>query len=106
MEILFEDPKLKDAIQLDRPLPVLPAPVRLRARHMLQLLQAIPDIRTLRNWRSACFRPRPGRSGIGQIALLDRHHFVVSVDESLNPPTITIIDVDQEPRQAAMGARS
>lgn len=101
MEILFDEADLKDAIELARPLPGVPAPVQLRARHMLRLLKAIPDIRTLKNWKSAGYRSARGRSGLGRIQLVDRYHFVVRVDETLNPPAITIIDLDQEPRKAA-----
>ncbi len=106
MELLFDDSGLKDAIQLDRPVPGLPAGVRERARHRLRLLQAIPDIRTLKSWKSAGYRPARGRSGLGRISLSDSWYFSVRVDESLNPPSITIIDIDQEPRQAAVGART
>ena len=101
MEILFDDANLKDAIELDRARPGFPAPVRLRARTMLWLLKAIPDIRTLKNWKSAGYRPARGRLGLGRIHILDRHHFVVRVDETLIPPAITIVDLDQEPRKAA-----
>ena len=101
MEVLFVDSELRDAIQLGRDFPGVSAPLRARARHMVHLLQAIPDIRTLKNWKSAGFRPGRGKWGIGQIALADGYHFVVRVDESLNPPTITIIEINQEPRKAA-----
>ena len=106
MEILFDDSDLKDAIQLGRPWPCISEGIRSRARHMLRLLEAIPDIRTLKNWKSAGFRPGRRKWGIGKIALADGYHFVVRVDESLNPPTIKIIEIDQEPRKAAVGART
>lgn len=106
MEILFDDSDLSDAIRLGSPWPGMPEAVRPRARHMLRLLECIPDIRTLKNWKSAGFRPGRGKWGIGQITLGDGYHFVVRVDETLNPPTIKIIDIDQEPRKAAVGART
>ena len=102
MEVLFLDSELRDAIQLGRDFPGMTAPIRARACHMLHLLQAMPDLRSLKNWKSAKCRPGRGRLGIGRIALVDGHDFLVRVDESLSPPTITIIEINQEPRKAAM----
>lgn len=101
MEVLFLDSELRDAIQLGRDFPGMTAPIRARARYLLHLLHAMPDLRSLKNWKSASYRPGRGRLGLGRIALVDGHDFFVRVDESLNPPTITIIEINQEPRKAA-----
>ena len=79
----------------------MPVPIMARARRMVRLLEAMPDLRTLKNWKSARFRPCRGRRGVYDIGLKDRHHLLGRVDETLTPPAITIIGIDHEPQQAA-----
>lgn len=93
MEILFADSRLEKAILQDRPHPQLTASLALHARRRLRLLQAIPDMRTLQNLKSARFHPNAARNGVHRIGIVGGHHFRVRLDETLIPPAVTIIGI-------------
>ena len=101
MEILFESPDLREAILLGRPHRAMSAPLAARARYVVALLRAMPDVRTLQNWKSVRFQPCQRLKGVHQIAVQDRHHFLARLDETLPQPTLTIIALGLEPHETA-----
>lgn len=72
----------------------LPIGVIKSARRKLVVLDAAPDERTLRNWKSLNYKKLSGnRSGQRSIRLNDQYRMVFLLDESQQPPVITILEI-------------
>jgi len=65
------------------------------AQRKLTVLKAAPDERTLRNWKSLHYEKLKGdRKGQNSIRLNDQWRMVLEVDNQTNPPTVTIIGIE------------
>ena len=95
MRIDFRDPKLRllrtdEAFRLG-----LPEPVVVSFRKKLALLEAAPDERTLRNWKSLHYEKLAGdREGQRSIRLNDQWRLVFALVEEPPPPTIEIFTIE------------
>jgi proteic killer suppression protein len=95
MKIEFRDRRL-GLIRTDRAGETkLPFPVIKSCREKLIVLEAAPDERTLRNWRSLRYEKLKGdRAGQRSIRINDQWRLVFTLDESTRPPTITVLAVE------------
>jgi proteic killer suppression protein len=95
MEIVFADTIL-ELIETDEAgRTKLPVPVIKSARRKLTVLRAAPDDRSLRNWKSLHYEKLKGdRDGLRSIRVNDQYRMVFSLDEAKNPPTVTIITIE------------
>ena len=72
----------------------LPIGVIKSARRKLIELDAAPDERTLRNWKSLNYKKLSGdRDGQRSIRLNDQYRLVFTLDESQQPPVIIILEI-------------
>lgn len=72
----------------------LPIGVINSARRKLAVLHAAPDERTLRNWKSLNYKKRTGdKLGRRTIRLNNQYRLVFTLDETKNPPVITIFEI-------------
>src|SRR5438132_10482497 len=95
MRVVFRDARLAAIRTAQAAQTGLPAPVIQSCRRKLQLLDAAPDERTLRNWKSLHYEKlKGGREGQRSIRLNDQWRIVFVLDESTSPPTIEIIAVE------------
>ena len=63
-------------------------------RRKLLVIEAAPDERTLRNWRSLHYEKLHGdREGQYSVRLNDQWRLVFVLDESTTPTTVTILEV-------------
>ncbi len=94
MKITFADKQLEsikgdEAHKLGLPFAVIKA-----CRHKLTLIEAAPDERTLRNWKSLNYKKLQGdQEGLRQIRINDQYRIVFRLDESTQPPTIEITEI-------------
>jgi proteic killer suppression protein len=59
------------------------------------ILEAAPDERTLRNWKSLRYKKLEGdRKGQRSIRINDQWRIVFTLDESVQPPTIAILAIE------------
>ena len=95
MEIVFAETTLglvetEDAGQTRLPVAVIKA-----VRRKLTVMRAAPDDRSLRNWKSLHYEKLKGdRNGCRSIRVNDKYRIVFTLDERTQPPTITIIAVE------------
>jgi proteic killer suppression protein len=95
MKILFADAILALIETEDAGKTKLPVPVIKSARRKLTVLRAAPDDRSLRNWKSLHYEKLKGnRESQRSIRLNDQYRMVITLDESANPPTITILGIE------------
>lgn len=95
MDILFADATLALIETEDAGKTRLPVPVIKSARRKLTALRAAPDDRSLRNWKSLHYEKlKGGRDGQRSIRLNDQYRMVLTVDENTNPPTATIVGIE------------
>lgn len=72
----------------------LPVAVIKAARNKLIVIEAAPDERTLRNWKSLNFKELKGdRQGMRQIRINEQYRIELTIDNSTNPPVVTIHDI-------------
>jgi proteic killer suppression protein len=94
MKIEFRDKRLAlirtdDAHELGLPFGVIKS-----CREKLVVLEAAPDERTLRNWKSLEFKKLSGKDeGLYQIRLNKQYRMRFSLDTSTTPPTIGITEI-------------
>ena len=95
MRIVFHDPRLA-LIRTDRFAETrLPIPVIKSCRTKLVVLEAAPDERTLRNWKSLHYEKLRGdREGQRSIRLNNQWRLVFTLDDSSAPPTIYVLAVE------------
>lgn len=73
----------------------LPVPVIKSARRKLMVLRAATDDRSLRNWKSLRYEKLKGnREGQRSIRINDQYRMVFRLDEETDPPTITILTIE------------
>lgn len=73
----------------------LPVAVIKSARRKLTVLKAAMDDRSLRNWKSLHYEKLRGdREGQRSIRLNDQYRMVFELDEETEPPTITILAIE------------
>jgi proteic killer suppression protein len=95
MDVLFADTTLALIETEDAGRTKLPVPVIKSARRKLVVLRAAPDDRSLRNWKSLRYEKlKGGREGQRSIRLNDQYRMVLALDESANPPTVTILGIE------------
>jgi proteic killer suppression protein len=95
MEVVFADVTLAPIETEDAGQTQLPVPVIKSARRKLTVLRAAIDDRSLRNWKSLHYEKLKGaRAGLRSIRLNDQYRMVLSLDESTNPQTVTIIAIE------------
>lgn len=95
MRVVFRDARLATvrtgtSIQLGLPLAVIKS-----CQRKLVLLDAAPDERTLRNWKSLHYEKLGGdRIGQRSVRLNDQWRLVFLLDETASPPTIEILAIE------------
>ena len=95
MNVVFGDRGLEKietdaAGELKYPLSVIKS-----ARKKLTVIRAAPDERTLRNWKSLHYEKLEGaRKGQRSIKLNDQWRIVFKLNNKTNPPTVTIISIE------------
>lgn len=73
----------------------LPVHLIKSARRKLTVLRAAPDDRSLRNWKSLHYEKMKGdRDGLRSIRLNDQYRMVFELDDREEPPTATIIAIE------------
>jgi proteic killer suppression protein len=92
MKIEFADKRLA-LIRTERAHELgLPAGVVQSCRAKLQFIEAAPDERTLRNWKSLEFKTLEG-SEKRQIRINVQYRMRFFLDNSTDPPTVTVTDI-------------
>jgi proteic killer suppression protein len=95
MEVLFANETLGLVETEDAGKTRLPVAVIKSARRKLTILRAAPDDRSLRNWKSLHYeRLKGNREGQRSIRLNDQYRMVLTIDEETNPPTATVIAIE------------
>ena len=95
MRIAFADEKLALIETEEAGVTRLPVAVIKSARRKLTVLKAAPDDRSLRNWKSLHYEKLRGeREGQRSIRLNDQYRMVFDLDEKTDPPTITILQIE------------
>jgi proteic killer suppression protein len=94
MKVEFRDRRLA-LIGSDRAAATgLPAAVIKSCREKLIILEAAPDERTLRNWKSLHYVKLSGdREGQRCIRLNTQWRLIFELDDGTSPPTATILEV-------------
>jgi toxin HigB-1 len=92
MEIEFRDKKL-ELLESDRAAAEtrLPIAVINSLRSKLQFLRAVPDERSLRNWRSLHYEKM--ENGERSIRINDQYRLIFTIDTNQQPNKITILRV-------------
>lgn len=95
MKIEFKDARLA-LIRTDRAGETkLPFPVIKSCRDKLIVLEAAPDERTLRNWKSLRYKKLEGeRAGQRSIRINDQYRLVFLLNNTQTPPIITVLAVE------------
>lgn len=95
MKIVFRDQRLALIRTEQAARTRLPISVIKSCREKLVVLEAAPDERTLRNWKSLKYEKLQGdRKGQRSIRINDQFRLVFRLDESTNPRTIEVLDVE------------
>jgi toxin HigB-1 len=95
MRVVFRDARLAVIRTAEAAQTGLSAPVIQSCQRKLQVLDAAPDERTLRNWKSLHYEKLKGdREGQRSIRLNDRWRLVFELDSTTSPPTIVVLDVE------------
>ncbi len=94
MKILFQDTRLA-LIRTDRAFETkLPFGVIKSCRDKLIVLEAAPDERTLRNWKSLRYEKLKGdREEQRSIRINDQYRMIFTLDASQSPPILNIVEV-------------
>jgi proteic killer suppression protein len=94
MKVEFRDSRLA-LIRTDRAAETrLPVSVIKSCREKLILIEAAPDERTLRNWKSLHYEKLSGtREGQRSIRLNDQWRLVFEIDVICSPPIVTVLEV-------------
>jgi len=95
MKIEFRDRRL-GLIRTDRAAETkLPFPVIKSCREKLIVIEAAPDERTLRNWKSLHYEKLQGdREGQRSIRINKQWRLVFTLDDSSKPPTIEVLSIE------------
>jgi toxin HigB-1 len=95
MKVEFCDQRLP-LVRTDRAAETkLPVSVIKSCREKLILLEAAPDERTLRNWKSLHYEKLSGdREGQRSIRLNKQWRLTFEFDDKMSPPTATILGVE------------
>ena len=92
---MFADPKLALVETEEAGKTKLPVSVIQSARRKLTVLRAAIDDRSLRNWKSLHYEKLKGdRNGLRSIRLNDQYRMVLSLDETTNPQTATVLAIE------------
>lgn len=95
MDVVFADPKLALVETEEVGKTKLPVSVIQSARRKLTVLRAAIDDRSLRNWKSLHYEKLKGdRDGLRSIRLNDQYRMVLSLDETTNPQTATVLAIE------------
>lgn len=95
MKVVFRNSRLATIRTDDAEQTGLPFAVIKACRNKLIVLDAAPDERTLRNWKSLHYEKLVGdRSGQRSIRVNDQWRIVFVLDETSAPPTIEIISIE------------
>ena len=95
MDVVFADPKLALVETEEAGKTKLPVSVIQSARRKLTVLRAAIDDRSLRNWKSLHYEKLKGdRNGLRSIRLNDQYRMVLSLDETTNPQTATVLAIE------------
>jgi len=95
MEVVFADESLSLIETDEAGKTQLPVGVIKSARRKLTVLRAATDDRSLRNWKSLHYEKLMGdRAGLRSIRLNDQFRMVLTLDETTNPQTVTIIGIE------------
>lgn len=94
MKIEFRDKRLA-LIRTERAHELkLPFAVIKTCREKLIFLEAAPDERTLRNWKSLNYKKLEGdKEGLRQIRINDQYRIVFELNEATTPPTIIVAEI-------------
>lgn len=95
MKIEFKDPKLA-VIRTDRAAAELKLPIAVikSCQDKLNVVEAAPDERVLRNWKSLRYKKLHGdRDGQREIRLNDQYRIVFILDESQSPPIVQVLEI-------------
>jgi proteic killer suppression protein len=72
----------------------LPFAVIRTCRDKLVAIENAPDERTLRNWKSLNYKKLEGdKEGRRQIRINDQFRIVFTLDETMSPPIVVIIEI-------------
>ena len=72
----------------------LPAHIIKKCRDQLNVIEAAPDERTLRNWRGLNYKKLEGKlDGIRQVKINDQYRIRFVLDERTDPPTVTVTEI-------------
>lgn len=95
MKIDFRDKALA-LIRTDRAAETkLPFAVIKSCRDKLLFLEAAPDERTIRNWKSLRYEKLKGdREGQRSIRVNDQWRLVFTLNETMSPPTVFVLAVE------------
>lgn len=95
MRIVFRDDRLA-MVRTERAAETkLPFGVIKSCRDKLIFLEAAPDERSIRNWRSLRFEKMKGdREGQCSIRLNDQWRLVFQLDNDTSPPTLLVLSVE------------
>lgn len=95
MEVLFADPALALIETDEAGKSALPVAVIKSARRKMTVLRAAIDDRSLRNWKSLHYEKLKGdRDGQRSVRLNIQYRMVFTLDESVNPQSVTIISIE------------
>jgi proteic killer suppression protein len=95
MRVVFRNPSL-ELIRTDQAAQTgLPASVIESCRRKLVILEAAPDERTLRNWKSLHYEKLSGRrQGQRSIRLNKQWRLVFELTSSTKPPTLEVLAIE------------
>lgn len=95
MNVTFADKKLRALLENDPTKLKLPASVVESADSKVQALKDVPDLRTLRQWRSLrCKKLKGSMSGLYSIRLNKQYRMLFRVISSVSPASIEIVSID------------
>lgn len=99
MRVVFRDARLAAVRTGDSGQTGLPVEVVQSLRRKLDVLDAAPDERTLRNWKSLHFEKLGGdREGQRSVRINDKWRLVFLLDVTTVPPTIEILAIENHYR--------
>ena len=95
MKIVFPDDRLA-LVRTDQAAKTkLPFPVIKSVREKLIVIEAAPDERVLRNWKSLRYEKLEGdRQDQRSIRINNQWRMVFELDNDTNPPTITVLAIE------------
>jgi proteic killer suppression protein len=93
MKVEFRDKRLA-LIRTDRAHELgLPFAVIKSCREKLVFIEAAPDERTLRNWRSLQYKKREGSEDEKQVRINDQYRIIFTINNDADPPVMTILEI-------------